>query len=163
MKKRKEIDFLGSEFLTWIYWKSSEEGTLSLENLGLGEIHLSAEETISLNSVVGDGYSETIKSRDIAELDSVRKSMKEGHLPETMKVRIISNELEWFFQIRANPLKVSSVKLPFSGEKEVSEAISLRLDSLTRLDLILQALFNTFLIERDEPEFVSNLKKFLEI
>jgi hypothetical protein len=163
IKKGKEIGFLGSEFLLWLYWKSCEEGSLSLENLGLGEIHISLEETIALNSITGDGYSETIKSHDIAELMSVRNSIKAGRLPEIAKVRIISKELEWFFQIRANPLKISSVKLPLTGEKNENEMISMRLEALTRLDLIMQALFNTFLLEREEKSFVPDLKKFLEM
>ncbi|HNW15584.1 MAG TPA: hypothetical protein PKM15_02695, partial [bacterium] len=60
-------------------------------------------------------------------------------------------------------LKISSVKLPLTGEKDENEMISMRLEALTRLDLIMQALFNTFLLEREEKSFVPDLKKFLEM
>jgi hypothetical protein len=161
MKKGKEIGFLGTEFLLWLYWKSAEDGGFSLDNIGLGEVNLSVEETISLNSITGDGYSETIRSQDISELRSVKDSVRAGRLPETAKMRIISKELEWFFQIRANPLRISSVKLPITGEKKEEEMISMRLESAVKLDMIMKALFNTFLLEREEKEFVSGLKSFL--
>jgi hypothetical protein len=161
MKKGKEIGFLGTEFLLWLYWKSAEDGGFSLDNIGLGEVNLSVEETISLNSITGDGYSETIRSQDISELRSVKDSVRAGRLPETAKMRIISKELEWFFQIRANPLRISSVKLPITGEKKEEEMISMRLESAVKLDMIMKALFNTFLVEREEKEFVSGLKSFL--
>ena len=157
MKKGKEIGFLGTEFLLWLYWKSAEDGGFSLDNIGLGEVNLSVEETISLNSITGDGYSETIRSQDISELRSVKDSVRAGRLPETAKMRIISKELEWFFQIRANPLRISSVKLPITGEKKEEEMISMRLESAVKLDMIMKALFNTFLLEREEKEFVSGI------
>ncbi len=161
MKNNQESAYIGQEFLLWIYWKSCEEGTLSLEDLGLGEINISVEEVIDLVSIKGDGYSETIKSTDIAELDSVRESIRLGRLPSLIKLRIISNHLEWFFQIKANPFKVSSVKLPLTGEKDETEMISQRLESLTKLDLIMQALFNTFILEREESSFTESMKTFL--
>jgi hypothetical protein len=161
MKNNQEAAYIGQEFLLWIYWKSCEEGTFSLENLGLGEINISVEEVIDLVSIKGDGYSETIKSTDIAELDSVRESIRLGRLPALIKLRIISNHLEWFFQIKSNPFRISSVKLPLTGEKDETEMISQRLQSLTKLDLIMKALFNTFIIEREEPEFIAEIKDFL--
>jgi len=161
MKNNTETAYIGQEFLLWLYWKSCEDGTFSLDNLGLGELNISVEEVIDLVSIKGDGYSETIKSTDIAELDSVRESIRLGRLPALIKVRIISNHLEWFFQLKASPFRISSVKLPLTGEKDDSEMISQRLASLTKLDLIMKALFNTFLIEREESEFTGNIKTFL--
>jgi len=161
MKNNQEAAYMGQEFLLWLYWKSCEDGTFSLENLGLGEINISVEEVIDLVSIKGDGYSETIKSTELMELDSVRESIRLGRLPSLVKVRIISNHLEWFFQLKASPFKMSSVKLPLTGEKDEAEMISQRLDSLTKLDLIMKALFNTFILEREEENFVKNMKMFL--
>lgn len=163
MKKGKEIGFLGTEFLLWLYWKSAEDGVCSLDSIGLGEVNLSIEETISLNSITGDGYSETIRSQDISDLKSVKDSIKAGRLPEIAKVRIISNELEWFFQIRANPLKISAIKLPITGEKKEEEMISMRLESIVRLEMIMKGLFNAFLLERGSVEFAGDIKKFLRL
>jgi hypothetical protein len=161
MKNNQEAAYMGQEFLLWLYWKSCEEGTFSLDDLGLGEINISVEEVIDLVSIKGDGYSETIKSTDIAELDSIRESIKLGRLPSLIKLRIISNHLEWFFQLKANPFRMSSVKLPLTGEKDEKEMISQRLESATKLDLIMKALFNTFVMEREEKTFVDEMKEFL--
>ncbi|HNW82081.1 MAG TPA: hypothetical protein PKG52_04240 [bacterium] len=163
MKNINDIGFLGTEFLLWLYWKSCEEGTLSLEDQGLGEVHISIEEAITLVSVTGDGYSETVKSQDITELRSVKESIKAGRLPDSAKIKIISNELDYQFQIKANPLKISAVKLPLSGEREEVQVISSRLETIAKLDLIMKAAFDAFLIEREGKTFTGDLKKFLEI
>ena len=163
MKKEAGISYLGSEFLLWLFWKSATEETMSLNNLGLGEIKISIEDSLTLESVTGDGYCETIKSPEIMTLSSVRESIRLGRLPGSAKIRITSSELEWSFQVKAMPFKISAVKLPITGEKNENEMISVRLISLTRLQLIMKALFNSFLIEREMPDFINDIKEFLGI
>lgn len=163
MKNVNDIGFLGTEFLLWLYWKSCEEGTVSLEDQGLGEVHISIEEAITLVSIMGDGYSETVKSQEIMELKTVRDSIRNGRLPDSAKIKLISNQLDYQFQIKANPLKISAVKLPLSGEKEEVQVISSRIEAVSKLELIMKAVFDVFLIEREKKTFVSDLKEFLEI
>ena len=163
MTKESGIGYLGPEFLLWLFWKSSTDETMSLNSLGLGEISIFIEDFISLASVTGDAYGETIKSQQITDLPSVRESIKKGRLPEAAKIRISSKELEWSFQIKAMPFKISSVKLPITGSKDENEMISVRLLAMTKLELVLKALFNTFLLEREMPDFTTDLKDFLGI
>lgn len=163
MKKESGIGYLGSEFLLWLFWKSAEDETMSLNNLGLGEIKISIEDSLTLVSVTGDGYCETIKSPEILTLPSVRESIKKGRLPDAAKIRISSKELEWSFTVKAMPFKISAVKLPITGEKNENEMISVRLLAMTRLELIMKALFNTFLLERETPDFIDDFKDFLGI
>jgi hypothetical protein len=163
MTKESGIGYLGSEFLLWLFWKSATGETMSLNNLGLGEISVSIEDSITLASVTGDGYCETIKSQDITSLPSVRESIKKGRLPDAAKIKITSKDLDWIFQIKAQPFKISSVKLPITGEKNEAEMISARLISMTKLELIMKALFNTFLLEREMPDFIGDIKDFLGI
>ncbi len=162
MTKESGIGYLGSEFLLWLFWKSATDETMSLHNLGLGEISVSIEDSITLASV-GDGYCETIQSMKITSLPSVRESMKSGRVPQALKIKISSGELDWIFQIKAQPFKISSVKLPITGEKNEAEMISARLISMTKLELIMKALFNTFLLEREMPDFIGDIKDFLGI
>jgi hypothetical protein len=163
MKKENNISYLGSEFLLWVLWKSATEETISLHNLGLGDIRISIEDSLTLESKIGDGYCETIKSPEILTLPSVRESIRLGRLPEAAKIRISSSELEWSFQVKAIPFKISSVKLPITGEKNENEMISVRLSAMTKLELIMKALFNSFLIERETPDFIDDIKDFLGI
>ena len=163
MTKESGIGYLGSEFLLWLFWKSSTDERMSLHNLGLGEIAVFIEDSITLASVAGDGYCETIKSQAITDLPSVRESIKKGRLPEAAKIRISSSELDWTFQVKATPFKISAVKLPITGEKSENEMISVRLIAMTKLELIMKALFNTFLLEREMPDFTTDIKDFLGI
>jgi len=162
-KEKHGIGYLGTEFLLWLYYKSCTDNTVSLHNLGIGEITISVEETITLSSITGDDYSETIKAMSISDLVSVRNSIKIGRLPAEAKIRISSGELQWLFQIKAAPFKVTAVKLPITGEKDEDTMISARLLSMTRLELIVKALFNTFLLERETKEFINEFKEFLGV
>ena len=163
MTKESGIGYLGSEFLLWLFWKSATGETMSLHNLGLGEISIFIEDSITLASVTGDGYCETIKSKDITSLPSVRESIKKGRLPDAAKIRIASNDLDWSFQLKAQPFKISAVKLPITGEKNENEMISMRLIAMTKLQLMMKALFNTFLLERETTDFANDIKEFLGI
>lgn len=163
MKNSSEMHFLGGEFLLWLYWKSCEEGSVSLDNLGLGDISISFEEMITLDSITGDGYRESVMSQDISELQSVRDSIAKGRVPVSAKIRMIEKDLEWFFSLRSEPLKMSSVKLPSTAGGEDVAAISLRLESIVRLELVMKGLFNSFLIERGVEETPAELKDFLGI
>ncbi|MBP5435150.1 hypothetical protein J6Z39_04950 [bacterium] len=162
-KEKHGIGYLGTEFLLWLYYKSCTDNTVSLNNLGIGEITISVEDTITLSSATGEDYTETIKAMSISGLDSVRNSIKIGRLPVESKVKITSGDLQWLFQIKAVPFKVTAVKLPFSGEKDEDTVISARLLSMTRLELIVKALFNTFLLERDTTDFINEFKEFLGV
>lgn len=162
MTKENGIGYLGSEFLLWLFWKSATGETMSLHNLGLGEITISIEGSITLASD-SDGYCETIQSMEITSLPSVRESMKSGRLPQALKIKISSGDLEWIFQIKVQPFKISAVKLPITGEKGENEMISARLTAITKFELIMKALFNTFLIEREAPDFIDDIKEFLGI
>ena len=47
MTKESGIGYLGSEFLLWLFWKSATDETMSLNNLGLGEISVFIEMALS--------------------------------------------------------------------------------------------------------------------
>lgn len=163
MKKNNNIAYLSSEFLLWLYWKSCDGALLILSDFGLEDVVVSIEEIIALNSIVGDGYSETVKALDLTELQSIRDSIKLGRLPEMAKVKIACGELEWSFQLKSTPFKISALKLPITGEKDENQMISVRLNLIAKFESIMKALFNAFLLERESPDFIDDLKEFLGI
>jgi hypothetical protein len=162
-KDNMKFGFLGQEFLLWLYWRSSEDSFFDLQDFNMDNIELFLEEHIALDSITGDGYAESIKAKDITELEDIKKSIRSGRIPSSVKIRVIKGKLEWFFQLKATPLTVKSVKLPIVGEKGEVELIGQRLLLLEMLDNIMKALFNLFILEREEESFVKDLKSFLEL
>lgn len=155
--------FLGQEFILWLYWRSSNDGFFDLKDFGMKGVELSLEDQISLESIRGDGFAETISSRDITEQDDIKNSIRVGRVPNSVKVRIIRGSLEWYFQLKAVPLAIKALKLPLVAEKNDDEVIHLRLMLMEELDSIVRALFGLFLEERVNDDFISGVKEQLGI
>lgn len=165
--KRKEREvaqaaqFLGQEFILWLYWRSSSDPYFYLESFGLGNVDLHLEEQITLESLHGEGYRETIQTREIAEHDDVRTSIQTGRLPVATRVRVARGKAEWQFVLTALPLAMKSIKLPVPDRAADEETVHLRLIQMEEIDNIMRALFQTFLIERTNDTFVGDIKRFL--
>lgn len=153
--------FLGQEFLLWLYWRSSSDPYFFLESLGLGNIDLRLEEQITLESLHGEGYRETIQTQEVAQSDDIRDSVRTGRIPVAARVKVSRGKAEWQFLLTALPLAMRSIKLPVPGKEDDEETIHLRLIQMEEIDQIMRALFQTFLVERTNPAFVNDIRKFL--
>ncbi len=161
--ERIKLGFLGQEFIFWLFKKSSDDTYFPLEEYGTESVELFLEEQITLDSIRGDGYTETIKSKELSELEDVKSSMKSGRIPSSVKVRIIRGELEWAFQIKSNPLMIKAVKLPIVADSAKDDIKQMRLVLIEHLDKIIQALFAMFLVERETINLAKDFRKFLGI
>lgn len=155
------VPFLGQEFLLWLYWRSSSDPYFFLENLGLGSIDLRLEEQITLESLRGEGYRETIQTQEVALSDDIRDSVRTGRIPVAARVKASRGKAEWQFILTALPLAIRSVKLPAPEKSDDDETMHLRLIQMEEIDRIMRALFKIFLAERTNPAFVSDIRTFL--
>ena len=155
------VPFLGQEFLLWLYWRSSSDPYFFLENLGLGSIDLRLEEQITLESLRGEGYRETIQTQEVALSDDIRDSVRTGRIPVAARVKASRGKAEWQFVLTALPLAMKSIKLPVPDKAADEETVHLRLIQMEEIDNIMRALFQTFLIERTNDTFVGDIKRFL--
>ncbi len=159
--KKINYSFIGQEFLLWLYWKTSVDGSFDLTDFELGEVELYFEDTISLYSVTGDGFLETITVENLIDNDFVFSSIKKGRVPSSAKLRIIKGKLEWVFQLNSLPFLVKSIKLPIVAEQNEQEMISQRLYLMEMINDIMTAIFHLFLEDREKENFLEDLKAFL--
>jgi len=157
------LSFMGQEFILWLFVKSSEDSFFETQQFGVENVELFLEEQITLDSVTGDGYTETIRYKELTEQDDIKKSIKAGRIPSDVKVRIIRGALEWSFQLKAYPLAIKAIKLPLLAENERDEVIHERLISLEQVEQIVNAIFSLFLKERVKEDFPYDIKKFLDL
>ncbi len=162
-KRKQDSGFYGHEFLLWLFYKTSEDSYFDLADFALENIEVFLEDQISLESVVGEGFAEKIKSDDITGQKDVFDSIREGRIPAEVRVRIIKGQYEWAFTLSAMPLSVKSVKLPADNSKDEFETMEFRLLMMEMLDNIIRGLFSMFLMERDGGELTGTLKQFLSL
>ena len=153
--------FIDREFLLWLYWQISEDGRFELDDYGIEPVAISIEGQINLSSIIGEGFSQSIKSADLDENRDVLDAVKAGRIPDSMKLRVIQGQFEWVFTLSSNPLSLKSVKLPIAAEKEEQDIIQFRIDSITMLENILKALVGSFVLAWDNQATRADLKQFL--
>jgi|GEM_PF-515947 len=154
--------FLGQEFLLWLYWRSSSDSYYYLEPFGIGNADLVLEEQITLASLTGDGYHETIHTPEVACHEDVRASIKAGRIPTTARIKVWRGEVEWRFTLSAFPLVMRSLRLPNAvGMDDDEETIHARLQSLREIESVMRAIFHLFLLERTNRTFLSTMRKII--
>ncbi len=159
----QQLSFLGQEFILWLYWRSSTDSYFHLDNFDVQNIDLFLEEEISLESVLGDGFSQTIRTKEITEQQDIKESIRSGRIPRSVRIRIERGSLQWQFMLQSEPLNIKQVKFPYTNSESNDEAIYSRLMLMEELDNIMRALFATFLLERTNETFISDIKEFLEL
>jgi len=156
------LPFIGQEFLLWLYWRSAEDPYYYLESHGIGNVDLVLEEQITLESLSGEGYRETIQTQEVASHGDVRSSIGTGRIPVAARVKVSRGQVEWRFTLTAFPLTVRSVRLPSVDTKgDDDEEVYRRLIHLEEIDHIMRTIFQIFLIERTNETFVATMRGIL--
>ena len=166
--KKEEAALIGREFMTWLWFKSEERS---------GRISLSPNDEVELNFLkrivleAGEGeYSQGVVCHGIhAELKEGKEAIRQGKKVKEAGIKLLHNQNEWEFTLKADNFYFQSLKLPPSDRQESAEDPSGKM--LERIYLIENAaqaidqLFNLFLKIRfssqwDEKE-VKSLARWL--
>jgi recombination associated protein RdgC len=118
--KREDAALAGREFMTWLWFKSEERG---------GRISLEREDEIELNYLkrvvleAGEGeYSQGVVCHGIhAELKEGKEAIRQGKKVKEAGIKLISNQNEWEFTLKADNFHFQSLKLPLAEWQETDE------------------------------------------
>ncbi len=153
-----EKRFLGQEFLTWLWFKSEEQGG-TVQVPGVGDVLLVFEKHMLLEYGEGDAFEKIICQGLQAELNEARTGLRMGKKLEQARIHLVQDEYEWYMTLKASMLEFRSVKPPKTlaeaEEGESEEALEGRL--LERIGMLETAtrtvdeLFRVFLEIRTSP------------
>ncbi len=155
------VSFADREFLLWLYWRIAESGHFDLDDYGLEPVEISVEGNITLSALGEDGFSYSIRAPHLSDNEEVLAGVRNRRIPESMKLRVIQGRFEWYFSLQSHPLAIKSVKLPIAAEKEETDIIQFRIESISMLEHIMKALISLFLLEWTDDTVMANLKRFL--
>ncbi len=135
-------DFLGNEYLTWLWFILDERGdSLALQDES--QVAILAVRTLTLECPMGETGKETISSDAPTRLPEARRALQSGKLPRKMGFIISRHDQQYEFTLSAETLAVSGLKLPApEGENERvrdEERIGFLRDFLETLDLMFDA------------------------
>ncbi len=118
--KKEDVSGIGREFMTWLWFKSEERN---------GRISLSLDDEVELNFLkrivleAGEGeYSQGVVCHGIhAELKEGKEAIRQGKKVKEAGIKLISNQNEWEFTLKADNFHFQSLKLPIAEWQETEE------------------------------------------
>ncbi|OPY87153.1 MAG: recombination associated protein [Smithella sp. PtaU1.Bin162] len=162
--KQAEEALVGREFMTWLWFKSEERnGRISLPRGN--EVELNFARRIALAAGEGE-YSQGVACHGIhSELTEGKEAIRQGKKVTEAGIRLIADQNEWEFTLKADNFHFQSLKLPPAEWQETSEDQSGKL--LERIYLIENAagiideLYNEFLSIHYSPRWDENEMKLV--
>jgi recombination associated protein RdgC len=158
------VSLIGREFLTWLWFKSEERnGRIKISDTEEVELHFLKR--IALEAGEGE-YSQGVVCHGIhAELKEGKEAIRQGKKVKEAGIKLIHNQNEWEFTLKADSFHFQSLKLPIQDWQETPEDPSGSL--LERIYLIESALktidniYESFLQIRYSPQWEGKETKLL--
>ena len=141
-------EFLGSEFLTWLwYMEEQNEGCFELDG-ELGDVELWFDDRLTMASAALDDQEDSFKGGRPTNSVEARAALKLGKLVQSAKVRLIQGDQEWSCTLKASPLSMSGIKLPEMLSQDLHAAFFERMMLLDHVDTLFKGLYRRFLSAR---------------
>jgi hypothetical protein len=163
----EEKRFIGQEFLTWLWWKSEERGG-SVDLPGRGDIQVTFEKHMLLESGEGESIEKLICSGLQTELQEARTGLRIGKKLEQARIHLVHDTYEYNFTLAAALMEFRNVRLPKtagtesdnSNNPEETEGMILeRIYLFEELVRIVNGLFRMFLDIRISEAWRSEVLK----
>jgi hypothetical protein len=136
-------DFLGNEFLLWLWFVVETEGdTFKLADES--EIAIMLARTLVLECPRGQTGRESITSDAPTKLPEARRAVQSGKLPRKAGLTLVRHDRTYELNLHAESLGVSACKLPASDEEDDRARIEERITFLRHLVESLDLLYDVF-------------------
>lgn len=104
-------DFLGNEFLLWL-WYHTEVESDTLEAMDGSDITVMLARTLTLECPRGQTGHETITHEGPTRLPEAKRAVQGGKLPRKAGMTLVRHDQQYEFTLHAETLGVSGLKLP---------------------------------------------------
>jgi hypothetical protein len=111
MPDENNRDFLGNEFLLWL-WHYLERESDTIKLADNSEVALMISRTLQLECPRGQSGRETISSDGPSRLPEAHRAIQSGKLPRKMGLTLVRHEAQYELTLQAETLAVGAAKLP---------------------------------------------------
>lgn len=151
-------DFLGNEFLLWLWYVLENEGD-SLTLTGGSEMAAMIAGTLQLECPRAQTGKETITHEAPARLPEARRAIQAGKLPRKAGLIVVRQEAQYELTLQAESLAVSGAKLPAPESAEERARLEERVTQLRHLIETLDLLYDAFGAKRASDDWGKELAK----
>ncbi|QEL13231.1 hypothetical protein [Limnoglobus roseus] len=138
-------DFLGNEFLLWLWYYTELEGD-TIQLADNSDVTVMLARTLTLECPRGMTGYETISHEGPTRLPEVKRAAQSGKLPRKVGLTIVRHGEQYEFTLHAETLAVGAAKFPNMPEDITAERAKLetRADQLRALIETLDLLYDAF-------------------
>ena len=151
-------DFIGNEFLLWLWFHSdTEKDTFKLSD-GT-EVSVMLASTLTLECPRGQTGHETISHEGPTRLPEARRAIQSGKMPRKVGMILVRHGVQYEFTIHAETLGIGSARLPPSEEEDDRARLDERATQIRTLIETLDLLFDAFGQVRFGSDWTKELAK----
>ena len=146
LKNLEEKAFWGHEFLTWLWFRSEEDGG-DLEVAGIGPVTLWIEDRLALGSLETESKQNILKEGDVSRSGEAATALQVGKKVLEARFGLIREDREYRFLIKGDTFDLQGVSIPkvLAEEGDDWHATALvRLGYIREVVAVLDALFAEF-------------------
>lgn len=134
-------DFLGNEFLMWLWWTlETESDTISLADGSEATVMLT--KTLSLECPCGESGKESISAECPVQLPEARQAIRSGKLPRKSGMTVIHDGRQYDLTLQAETFGISGAKIHVEDDEEFGD--DERIEAIRTLSDTVDALFHAF-------------------
>jgi len=138
---------LGPDFLTWLMVTTLEEDDC-LNPPSEPGLKINIEGPLLFVGEGGEASRVSLAGKDSAAAPEVNSALRQGKRLTRARVVLTAQENEWSFTLDAEYFDVKAVKLPVPPIPDLDQFMSMRVDSVMRLYMLIEELFDMFLAIR---------------
>jgi hypothetical protein len=151
-------DFLGNEFLLWLWWiVEGEADSIKLPDDSTVAVMMSR--TLSLECPLAETGKESFSHESPIRLPEAKHAVRLGKLPRKSGLTLIRHDEQYDFTISAETLGVASAALPKLDSETFVAFRQDRVDQIRHLTETIDLLFAAFIHRRLSSSWPSDLKK----
>ena len=134
-------DFLGNEFLMWLWWTlENESDTILLSDDS--EVTIMLSKTLTLECPRGESGKETITSESPVALPETMLAIRSGKLPRKTGMTMISDGRQFDLVLQAETFGISGAKIHLDDDEDFDD--NDRIDAIRLLSESTDLLFHVF-------------------
>ncbi len=157
--------FLGSEFLTWLWFKvDCHDGLLDVKDIG--RVELIFDDQMTLDAYLAETQRNDLRGGAPAYSPEALTALRQGKRPIKAKLRVIREGREWSFAFKAETFDLGAIKIPALLTDETDEQFWERMYLVEELEGVVHGLYREFLsvrLSNDWSErFVGAMQAWIE-
>ncbi len=152
---RQEPDFLGNEFLMWLWWTlENVSDTIALPDDS--EVTAMLTKTLILECPYGESGKETISSESPVTLPEAHQAIRSGKLPRKSGMTLVRGGTQYDLVLQAETFAIGAAKIHVDPDNDDYQ-LEDRIDSIRALCETVDLLFHTFCHKRMGGGWASEL------